>query len=77
MMRQRINRVHYSIYDIYGNSALNARPYSLYQANPAKISGWIGLPPIVNDARVFTDKIARHPEVLGVRGAIKKSPGIK
>jgi hypothetical protein len=39
-MRQRINRVHYSIYDIYGNSALNARPYSLYQANPAKVSGW-------------------------------------
>jgi hypothetical protein len=40
VMRQRINRVHYSIYDIYGNSALNARPYSLYQANPAKVSGW-------------------------------------
>ena len=35
------------------------------------------LKPIVNDARVFADKIARHPEVLGVRGAIKKSPGIK
>ena len=35
------------------------------------------LRPIVADARTFTDKIARHPEVLGVRGAIKPSPGIK
>ena len=35
------------------------------------------LKPIVADARVFTDKIARHPEVLGVRGAIKPSSGIK
>jgi phospholipid/cholesterol/gamma-HCH transport system substrate-binding protein len=35
------------------------------------------LKPIVADARIFTDKIARHPESLGVRGAIQKSPGIK
>jgi phospholipid/cholesterol/gamma-HCH transport system substrate-binding protein len=35
------------------------------------------LKPIVKDARVFTDKIARHPETLGVRGAIKKNSGIK
>ncbi len=35
------------------------------------------LKPILDDARVFSDKIARHPEVLGVRGAIKPSPGIK
>ena len=40
LMRQRINRMHYSIYDNFGDSALNARPYSLYQANPPKISGW-------------------------------------
>lgn len=33
--------------------------------------------PIVHDARVFADKIARHPELLGVRGAIQKNPGIK
>jgi len=33
--------------------------------------------PILADARVFTDKIARHPELLGVRGAIQKSPGTK
>jgi phospholipid/cholesterol/gamma-HCH transport system substrate-binding protein len=33
--------------------------------------------PLVEDARVFADKIARHPEMLGVRGAIQKSPGTK
>lgn len=35
------------------------------------------LKPIISDARVFSDRIARHPEVLGVRGAIQKSPGTK
>lgn len=35
------------------------------------------LRPIIADARVFTDKIARHPETLGVRGAIQRSPGFK
>ena len=35
------------------------------------------LRPILNDARVFTDKIARHPELLGVRGAIQKNSGTK
>ena len=35
------------------------------------------LKPILDDARVFSDKIARHPETLGVRGAIQRSPGIK
>jgi phospholipid/cholesterol/gamma-HCH transport system substrate-binding protein len=35
------------------------------------------LKPILRDARVFTDKIARHPESLGVRGAIQPSTGTK
>ena len=35
------------------------------------------LRPVVNDARVFADKIARHPELLGVRGALKPSDGTK
>ena len=26
---------------------------------------------------VFTDKIARHPEQLGVRGALDRGPGLK
>jgi len=40
VMRQRINRIHYSFYDTFGDSGLNARPYSLDEANPPKISSW-------------------------------------
>jgi len=35
------------------------------------------LRPILQDARVFTDSIARHPEKLGVRGALQPSNGTK
>ncbi|HEV7221064.1 MAG TPA: MlaD family protein [Pirellulales bacterium] len=35
------------------------------------------LRPIVKDVRIFTDKLARHPEQLGVRGALKPSNGLK
>jgi phospholipid/cholesterol/gamma-HCH transport system substrate-binding protein len=35
------------------------------------------LRPILDDARVFSDKIARHPEVLGIKGAIQRNPGLK
>lgn len=35
------------------------------------------LKPIVSNVKVFTDKIARHPESLGVRGALQRNPGIK
>lgn len=35
------------------------------------------LRPIVEDVRVFTDQIARHPEKLGVRGAVQPSLGTK
>ena len=40
VMRQRINRMHYSFYDTVGDSALNARPDSLTVANAPKISSW-------------------------------------
>jgi phospholipid/cholesterol/gamma-HCH transport system substrate-binding protein len=33
--------------------------------------------PILNDVREFTDKLARHPEILGVRGALQGSTGSK
>lgn len=33
--------------------------------------------PVMNDMRVFSDKIARHPEMLGVRGALQRNPGTK
>ncbi|HXT61268.1 MAG TPA: MlaD family protein [Pirellulales bacterium] len=35
------------------------------------------LRPIVKDVRIFTDKLARHPEQIGVRGALKPSNGLK
>ena len=35
------------------------------------------LDPIVRDVRVFTDKVARHPELLGVSGALRASSGLK
>jgi len=35
------------------------------------------LKPIIRDARAFSDKISRHPELLGVRGALHPSSGIK
>ena len=35
------------------------------------------LEPIMRDVRIFSDKIARHPELIGVGGAFKGSSGIK
>lgn len=35
------------------------------------------LEPVVRDMHIFTDKVARHPELLGVSGAIRGSSGIK
>ncbi len=35
------------------------------------------LDPVVRDVRVFTDKVARHPELIGVGGAIRGSSGLK
>ena len=35
------------------------------------------LEPTIRDLRIFADKVARHPELLGVRGAIRGSSGLK
>jgi len=35
------------------------------------------LEPIVRDLRVFSDKVARHPELIGVSGALHGSTGLK
>ena len=35
------------------------------------------LEPVVRDLRIFSDKVARHPELLGVGGALKGSAGVK
>jgi phospholipid/cholesterol/gamma-HCH transport system substrate-binding protein len=32
---------------------------------------------ILKDFETFADKLARHPELLGVRGAVKPSAGLK
>ncbi|HJY86602.1 MAG TPA: hypothetical protein VKE24_07155, partial [Candidatus Acidoferrales bacterium] len=37
ILRQRVNRIRMSFYERYGNSIWDARPYSLTEANPAKI----------------------------------------
>ncbi len=40
VLRQQVNRIRVTFYERYGNSALDARPYSLTEANPAKIDTW-------------------------------------
>lgn len=35
------------------------------------------LRPVVRDLQVFSDKVARHPELLGVRGIVRGSDGLK
>lgn len=35
------------------------------------------LDPVVKDMRIFADKVARHPELIGVSGAFKGSSGLK
>ncbi len=35
------------------------------------------LKPVIHNVEVFSDKIARHPSVLGVGGAIRKDSGLK
>lgn len=35
------------------------------------------LEPVIKDLRIFSDRIARHPELIGVSGALNPSSGIK
>lgn len=35
------------------------------------------LDPVVRDMRIFADKVARHPELMGVGGALRPSTGLK
>jgi phospholipid/cholesterol/gamma-HCH transport system substrate-binding protein len=35
------------------------------------------LEPTIRDLRSFADQVARHPEILGVGGALKGSSGLK
>jgi len=40
VLRQRINRMHYSFYDTFGSSAFNARPYALTGIETSKLPSW-------------------------------------
>jgi len=53
---------------LYNNLNRSATSLSLLLQN---------LEPIMSDVRIFSDKVARHPELLGIRGALSGSAGIK
>lgn len=54
--------------ELYRNLNRSAESLSILLAN---------LEPIIRDMHIFTDKVARHPELLGVSGAIRGSSGLK
>ena len=54
--------------ELYRNLNQSAESLSLLLKN---------LGPAAHDLRIFADKIARHPEIIGVSGAIKGSSGLK
>ncbi len=54
--------------DLYNN---------LNRSTAAMVTLLNNLEPIIADARIFSDRIARHPELLGVSGAMKPSSGVK
>ncbi len=52
--------------------------YQNMQTSSASLASLLrNLEPIMRDMQIFSDKIARHPEVLGVSGYLKGSSGIK
>lgn len=58
--------------------AKNPDLYNNLNRSTAALTTLLGnLEPIIADARIFSDRIARHPEILGVSGAMKGSSGIK
>jgi len=54
--------------ELYRNLSLSAGSLAVLLQN---------LEPIVKDLRIFSDKVARHPELIGVSGALRGSSGIK
>lgn len=54
--------------ELYRNLNKSAESLSLLLQN---------LQPIIADAQILADKLARHPELLGVGGAMKGSTGLK
>ena len=64
-----------------GSLAMLAKDPQLYRnLNDASISLQLimrNIEPAVKDLRVFLDKIARHPEKIGVGGAVRPDSGLK
>ena len=54
--------------ELYRNLSRSAESLSILLNN---------LEPVIRDVHIFTDKVARHPELLGVSGAIRGSSGVK
>jgi phospholipid/cholesterol/gamma-HCH transport system substrate-binding protein len=54
--------------DLYVNLDRSAQSAALLLRN---------LEPILRDLRVFSDKVARHPELIGVSGVLRGSSGLK
>ena len=58
--------------------ATDPQLYRNLQLSSASLASLLSnLEPIVQDMRVFSDKIARHPELLGVSGYLRGSNGLK
>jgi len=58
--------------------ATDPQLYRNMQLSSASLAALLSnLEPIVKDMRVFSDKVARHPELLGVSGYLKGSNGLK
>ncbi|MDO4570434.1 MAG: hypothetical protein Q4D38_08630 [Planctomycetia bacterium] len=62
-----------------GTLSLLLRDRALYDQLSRTVEGFRSLPqqlePILFNAQVFSEKIAQHPELLGVRGAMKSDSG--
>lgn len=74
LLTQRINRGEGTL----GQLVRNRELYDNLNRTVANVEALSrNLRPIMDDLRIFTDTIARHPEKLGVRGALERSPGTK
>lgn len=54
--------------DLYRNLNRSSESLSMLLTN---------LEPVIRDMRVFSDKVARHPELIGVSGVLRGSSGLK
>lgn len=81
LMLSDLSRFSRLLNDEDGTIRLMATDPELYRnmnRSASSLSTLLGtLQPVMQDMRVLADKLARHPELLGVRGAIQGSNGLK